>query len=223
MGRKSPIQRNRFVKRGQKYRCCPRIVPVTMRSNWYVGVITRIRKGQNTHGEDESRSMPRFSRIGPEIQSARGPLMLKVSMTIRNWNLDSKPHLFDFGVFFNMWWTPSSLCSPQPANWVAESVNLDDGTRSSENQCGVVCHGFRTRRLFCSHICLLSRLLFRPRPQLNHFPLPWKNSSTGTSIAAFAVSGRHPESRKICGLGSQVAWSTPTPCRQNLMSILVAW
>ena len=22
--------------------------------------------------------------------------MLKVSMTIRNWNLDSKPHLFDF-------------------------------------------------------------------------------------------------------------------------------
>ena len=148
--------------------------------------------------------------------------MLKVSMTIRNWNLDSKPHLFDFGVFLNMWWTPFSLCSPQPANWVAESVNLDDGTRSSENQCGVVCHEFRTRRLFCSHICFLSRLLFRPRPQLNHFPLPWKSSSTGTSIAAFAVSGRHPESRKICGLGSQVAWSTPTPCRQNLMSILVA-
>ena len=53
-----------------------------------------------------NRSMPRFSRTGPEIQSARGPLMLKVSMTIRNWNLDSKPHLFDFGVFFNMWWTP---------------------------------------------------------------------------------------------------------------------
>ena len=105
MRRKSPIQRNRFMKRGQKYRCCPRIVPVRIRSNWYVGVMTRILKGQNTHGDDESRSMPRLSRTGPEIHSAKGPLMLKVSMTIRNWNLDSKPHLCDFGVFFNMWWT----------------------------------------------------------------------------------------------------------------------
>ena len=132
MRRKSPIQRNRFVKRGQKYRCCPRIVPVTIKSNWYVGVMTRILRGQNTHGDDESRSIPRLSRTGPDIHSANGPLTLKVSMTIRNCNLDSKPHLVDFGGFFNIWWTPFSLCSSQPANWVAESVNLDDGTRSSE-------------------------------------------------------------------------------------------
>ena len=144
--------------------------------------------------------------------------MLKVSMTIRNWNLDSKPHLFD--LFFSTCRGHTfSLCSPQSANWVAESVNLDDGTRSSENHVA----SFATSSEpggFLLHICFLSRLLFRPGAA-ESLPSSMEEFVNWNLDRAFAVAADiRSHERYVGGYPSGLEYTHTMS--SNLMSIPVA-